>query len=63
MLQFKILHCKWGILILIFSFSVAENVEAHTIQDEPIQGHEVHDVATIGKKHLRNIFLMKNLSL
>ena len=62
-LYFLIFHFKLGISIVLFIFSIAKNVEAHTIQYEPIQGHEVHDVATTGKKHLCNIFLMKNQSL
>ena len=42
-----------------FSFSITENVKAHIIQDDPIQGHEVHDVAASCKKNLCNIFLIK----
>ena len=47
----------------IFHSSTAENVEGPTIQDEPRQDHEVHDVSTSSKKHLCNIFLMKQFSL
>ena len=35
MLQFKIFHCKWWILIVLFHFSIAKYIEGPTIQDEP----------------------------
>ena len=47
--------------LYFFHFSTAENVEAHTIQNEHIQRHEVHDVATTSKKQVCNIFFSDNL--
>ena len=61
MLQFKILHCEWWILIVLFHFSTTENLEGPNIQDGPRHEHDVHDVATSSKKHLCNVFFNEKL--
>ena len=43
-------------IIVLLHISTAEHVDDHTVQVEPGQENEEHEVAKLGKKHLCNIF-------